>query len=190
MSKIKSELAEPRSRTATVRSYAWMLAVSAAATIALTALAFGERGGAWLSWAAQVSWRPHAPNLDLLAAASPAIQVHLAGVLTAFVIGSVLMLGTKGTRLHKTLGWVWVAAMLAGAVSSLFIRELNGGSLSFLHAFSGWTLVAAPMGVAAVRRGKVRLHARTMTGLFLGGLVIAGIFAFLPGRLMWSIFLG
>jgi uncharacterized membrane protein len=29
-----------------------------------------------------------------------------------------------------------------------------------------------------------------MTGLFVGGLLIAGAFAFLPGRLMWQIVFG
>jgi uncharacterized membrane protein len=27
-----------------------------------------------------------------------------------------------------------------------------------------------------------------MTGMFMGGLVIAGLFSFLPGRLMWHLF--
>ena len=46
------------------------------------------------------------------------------------------------------------------------------------------------MGVAFARRHKVRLHARMMTGLFTGGLVLAGMLAFMPGRLMWEMFLG
>jgi uncharacterized membrane protein len=29
-----------------------------------------------------------------------------------------------------------------------------------------------------------------MTGLFVGGLLIAGVFAFLPGRLMWRVVFG
>ena len=29
-----------------------------------------------------------------------------------------------------------------------------------------------------------------MTGMFVGGLVVAGLLTFLPGRLMWAIFFG
>ena len=46
------------------------------------------------------------------------------------------------------------------------------------------------MAVAAARRHKVRLHARLMTGLFTGGLVLAGLLAFMPGRLMWRLVMG
>ncbi|MDB5458354.1 MAG: hypothetical protein JWO72_95, partial [Caulobacteraceae bacterium] len=101
--------------------------------------------------------------------------------------GVVLLIGVKGTTLHRTLGWIWVVAMFIGAVSSLFIRVINHGSLSFIHLFAGWTIVALPMAVAYARRHKVASHARAMTGLFTGGLVLAGLFAFIPGRLMWSL---
>ena len=29
-----------------------------------------------------------------------------------------------------------------------------------------------------------------MAGLFLGGLIVAGLLAFIPGRLMWRLFFG
>jgi uncharacterized membrane protein len=29
-----------------------------------------------------------------------------------------------------------------------------------------------------------------MAGLFLGGLIIAGVLTFIPGRLMWRLFFG
>jgi uncharacterized membrane protein len=29
-----------------------------------------------------------------------------------------------------------------------------------------------------------------MTGLFTGGLILAGLLAFMPGRLMWNLVLG
>ena len=78
--------------------------------------------------------------------------------------------------------------MVVTAISSLFIRELNHGAFSLIHFFSGWTLVGLPMGVAFARRHQVKLHRRTMTGLYLGGLIIAGVFTFVPGRLMWRMF--
>lgn len=134
--------------------------------------------------------RLHAPELWRIAAAAPAIQIHLAGVTLALLIGVILLVGVKGTLAHRALGWTWVLAMTAAAVSSLFIRILGHGHFSFIHLLSGWTLIALPMGVAFARRHKVRMHARMMTGVFTGGLILAGLLAFMPGRLMWNLFLG
>ena len=52
-----------------------------------------------------------APDFGPLAAAPSAIQIHVAAALTALAIGTVLLIGVKGTRLHRGLGWVWVLAM-------------------------------------------------------------------------------
>lgn len=133
---------------------------------------------------------PHLPDLSLVAAAPLKIQIHIAAALTALAIGTVLMIGVKGTRLHRTLGWTWVAAMATTAVSSLFIREMNHGAMSWIHLLSGWTIIALPMAVYAARRHNVHLHRRFMTGLFVGGLIVAGGFTFLPGRLLWRVFFG
>jgi uncharacterized membrane protein len=132
----------------------------------------------------------HAPRVDLVAQEPLAVQLHLAAVLIALGIGIVLLIGVKGTTLHRTLGWTWVLAMMTGAVSSLFIRMLNHGALSWIHLLSGWTIITLPMGVAFARRHKVRMHAGMMTWLFTGGLIVAGLFAFFPGRLMWRMFFG
>lgn len=132
----------------------------------------------------------HAPDLSPVLAAPARIQIHMTAALAALAIGSVLMMGVKGGRAHRVLGWSWVIAMAVTAVSSLFIRGMNHGAMSWIHLLSGWTIIALPMGVYAARRHKVRLHGRFMTGLFVGGLLIAGAFTFLPGRLMWRVFFG
>jgi uncharacterized membrane protein len=133
---------------------------------------------------------PHAPDLGLVAHAPLAIQLHLFAVLIAFAIGVVLLAGVKGTMVHRTLGWTWVIAMMTGAVSSLFIRMINHGALSYIHLLSGWTIIVLPMAVFFARTRRVRLHARFMTGLFTGGLILAGLLAFMPGRLMWQMWFG
>ena len=132
----------------------------------------------------------HAPDLSLIAAASPAIQFHLLGVAAAIGVGLALWAGVKGSRAHRVLGWSWVAAMTAVAASSFFIRIVNHGQFSFIHLLAVGTLFSLPAAVLAARRRKVRLHARTMTGVFTGGLILAGLFAFTPGRLMWRMVLG
>lgn len=134
--------------------------------------------------------RLHAPDFGLVAHAPLAVQLHLFAVLLAFAIGVALLAGVKGRTFHRTLGWVWVAAMMTGALSSLFIRIINHGALSYIHLLAGWTIVALPMAVFAARTHRVKMHARFMTGLFTGGLILAGLLAFLPGRLMWNMWLG
>ena len=102
-----------------------------------------------------------------------------------------LLAGIKGTRLHRALGWIWVLAMGTTAVSSFFIHTINPdgpAGLSFIHLISGWTVVSLPMAVHAARRHRVQAHRRAMTGMFVGGLIVAGALTFLPGRLMWAIF--
>lgn len=94
----------------------------------------------------------------------------------------------KGRGLHKPLGWAWVIAMGVTAISSLFITGLNGNSYSLIHLLTGWTLIALPMGIFAVRNRNVLAHRRAMTGMFLGGLVVAGALTFLPGRFMFELF--
>ena len=168
------------------------LLVGLAVTAALVLAAGASRGmGPAAIWNqfAHLAGHLHAPNLGLLAAASIQIRLHVAAVSIALAVGIVLMLGLKGNTVHRTLGWVWVVAMATAAISSLFIHRSNG-AFSFLHLFAGWTLIALPMAVFAARKHNVRLHGRTMTGLFVGGLLIAGAAAFLPGRLMWQIVFG
>lgn len=113
------------------------------------------------------------------------IQAHVVGAATAFLLGIAILVQRKGSTLHRKLGWTWVVAMGLAALSSVFIR--TSGSFSWIHAFSGLTLIALPMGVAAARMHIGKMHARFMTGIFLGGAFTAGLFTFLPGRLMWDV---
>lgn len=51
-------------------------------------------------------------------------------------------------------------------------------------------IVALPAALYAARARKVRIHRRMMTGMYVGGMFLAGGFAFLPGRLMYAVFFG
>lgn len=116
------------------------------------------------------------------------LQAHIAGAVLSFLIGCVLLAGVKGRGVHKTLGYTWVATISVTAISSFFITGLNGDFYSFIHLLSGWTVIVLPMAIAAARRKDIRKHSKEMTGLFVGGMVVAGLFSFLPGRLMWHLF--
>ena len=116
------------------------------------------------------------------------LQIHIVSALTAFFVGLWLLAGPKGRGLHKKLGWTWVAAMATTAISSFFLTGLNGNFYSWIHGLSAWTLIGLPAGIHAIRNKNVKKHAKSMTGMFLGAMVIAGLFTFLPGRFMWSLF--
>ena len=45
-----------------------------------------------------------------------------------------------------------------------------------------------PVAIAAVKRRDVKKHRKEMTNLFVGGMLVAGLFTLLPGRMMWHIF--
>jgi uncharacterized membrane protein len=150
-------------------------------------------GGIYLVIASQIlrayphMWADFSPSLAPLLDAGWIVQTHVAGALSAFFIGVIILSLPKGRGLHKPMGWSWIAAMTVTAVSSFFMTGLNSQTFSLIHALSAWTMIGLPMGVAAIRGRKVKLHAKRMTGMFLGGMGIAGLFTFLPGRLMWSL---
>jgi uncharacterized membrane protein len=146
-----------------------------------------SHGREYLAFAA--SHPLHAPDLAPVLAAPRVIQVHLATVLGAVVLGGVLMSGVKGTRLHRVLGWTWASFMVATAVSALFIAS-QGPTLLILKLFAALVLFSVPAAVIAARGHNVGRHARIMTSVFVGGIGVAGVLAFLPGRLMWQVLFG
>mgnify|MGYP000464332118 CR=1 FL=1 len=132
--------------------------------------------------------RPHAPDWVAFAALPAQVKVHIAAALAALVIGFIILALPKGRGPHKALGWTWVVAMSITAVSSLFMTGLNGDIYSLIHLISGWAIIVLPMGIYAIRNRKVDAHRRHMMSLFLGALLIAGTFSFLPGRFMFEFF--
>ncbi len=133
---------------------------------------------------------PHTPNLALLAHVSPVIMIHMCFAVVAFAIGLIQLLGPKGTMAHRILGWTWVIMMMTVAISSFFIHAINPKGFSVIHILSVIVVCVLPVGVYAARRHNIDLHRRTMRNVFLGGLVIAGVFTFFPGRLIWQMFFG
>ena len=123
------------------------------------------------------------------------IKLHLAAALAALVVGSTILVGAKGTAAHRALGWTYVLLMTVTALSAIFIRRADGGIPNFMgftpiHLFIVLTAIGLPRALFAIRRGDVRRHARSMTSLFVGALIIAGVFAFLPGRILNAVAFG
>ena len=128
-----------------------------------------------------------APLLD----ASPVIQLHAFAAIAAFVLGLVQIAAPKGTLPHRTVGWVWVVLLAVIAISSFWIHDLRiVGPFSPIHLLSVFTLVMLPRAVLAAHRHRVEQHRRAMIGIFVGALVIAGLFTLLPGRIMHTVVFG
>jgi uncharacterized membrane protein len=133
----------------------------------------------------------HPVTLAPLLNASPAIQFHAVAAMGAFVLGVVQLSAPKGTLPHRTVGWIWVTLMLVVSISAFFIHQLRiWGPWSPIHLLAIFTLVMLPIAVWRAHKHEVAQHRRAMLGLFLGALVIAGLFTFLPGRIMHAVMFG
>ena len=127
-------------------------------------------------------------SLEPLLSASPAIQLHAFAAMSAFVLGLVQLAAPKGTLPHRTLGGIWVGLMFVVAISSFFIHELKvWGPWSPIHLLSIFTLVMLPLGVWRAHHHQVQSHRWTMISIFVGALVIAGLFTLVPGRIMHAV---
>ena len=165
--------------------FGWLVMVGAFVVVALI---LGLTPGA-VDFAAWSGLRAHAPDFAPLLESRLLVQFHVVTVVVALVLGPVQFVLPKGTRAHRLAGWVWVGAMAATALASLFIRDINNGAFSPIHIFSVMTLIGLPIGIAAARSDRIGAHQRAMIGLYIG-LVIAGVTAIAPGRLIWEMFFG
>ncbi|MEO1488005.1 MAG: DUF2306 domain-containing protein [Pseudomonadota bacterium] len=121
------------------------------------------------------------------------ILFHLFTAAGAAILGPLILFRRKGDATHKLLGRIWAALMIITAISSAFIRTpgagIAGSGFSFIHIFTIWTFINVPLGIWAVRTKRLRMHRGMMTGLYVG-LLIAGAFTFIPGRLLGSLVFG
>jgi uncharacterized membrane protein len=130
-------------------------------------------------------------TLAPLLEATPAIQVHAFAAMTAFALGIIQLAAPKGTVPHRTLGWIWVTLMLIVSITAFFIHQIRlWGPWSPIHLLAIFVLIMLPVAVFAARRHAVERHRRTMIGLFVGALVIAGLFTLAPGRIMHAVVFG
>jgi uncharacterized membrane protein len=130
-------------------------------------------------------------SLAPLLNASPAIQLHAFAAMAAFALGVVQLAAPKGTLPHRTIGWIWVALMLIVSVTAFWIHELRvWGPWSPIHLLAIFTLVTLPLAVLHARRHRVSQHRNAMIAIFTGALLIAGLFTFVPGRIMYAVAFG
>lgn len=126
-------------------------------------------------------------NFALPSSASFAILFHVSTVVPAAFLGAFLLAGPKGTPSHRLLGKVWLLLMVGTSLSTFFIHEIRLiGDFSPIHLLSVFVIAGSFRAVAAARRRDIVAHRRHVAGMYLGGIVIAGLFTFVPGRLMYA----
>jgi uncharacterized membrane protein len=130
-------------------------------------------------------------SLAPLLEAPVATQIHAFAAMAAFALGIVQLAAPKGTLPHRAVGWTWVVLMVTVAATSFFIHDLRlWGPWSPIHLLSIFTLIMLPIAVMHARRHRVASHRYSMIGIFTGALVIAGLFTFVPGRIMYAVAFG
>jgi uncharacterized membrane protein len=128
-------------------------------------------------------------NLAPLLDAPLAIQVHVATVIPAALIGLYMFWARKGTPVHRLMGKVWLGLMVVAALSSFFIHTINLLlGFSPIHLLSVYVLYGSWKATAAARAQRIREHKVNVIGMYIGGIVVAGGFTLLPGRLMHEVF--
>jgi uncharacterized membrane protein len=152
----------------------WLLA-AASFVMALAALAAIVRGAGRWGMLPPIGW------------------VHLLTILVATFLTPLMLLRRKGDRPHRALGYVWSAAMLLTAATSLFFK-VRGGNVSSMGVFSGdfspihilsvIVLVMVPLAVVRARRHDRAGHESAIRGIVIGALLVAGFFTFPFGRLL------
>ncbi|MCW5853341.1 MAG: DUF2306 domain-containing protein [Anaerolineae bacterium] len=97
---------------------------------------------------------------------------HLVFALVALLAGAAVLLTRKGTRLHRTLGYIYVTSMVSLNVTALFIYHLTG-RFNVFHALALVSLVSLALGLGPVllrrpRVGWLARHARFISGSYVG----------------------
>ena len=109
----------------------------------------------------------------------------------------------KGTNQHRRIGRVWVSCLLIVSVTALFITSpmtdtvFNPRFYSWIHLLIPFTVGNLIYLIWNIRQfKKTRLekhknaHIRSMIGVYVGALLVAGAFTLMPGRMFHEIIFG
>lgn len=122
------------------------------------------------------------------------MTIHLATVAPAAMLGTYLMFWAKGTAAHRLLGKIYMTITLITAVASLFIPAAVGpqflGHFGRIHLLSLIVLVSIPRAYLAARSHDVADHKFAMIGVYVGGILVAGLFTLAPGRYIHQLVFG
>jgi uncharacterized membrane protein len=134
-------------------------------------------------------------TLEPLFHAPLAVQIHAATVIPAFFLGTwQIFFSRKGQPAHRAIGYVYLLLMTIASVAAMFIHALMPRSpffgLSPIHIFVPITLFGVAGALYGAWTHNIRAHRNAMIGTYIGGLLIAGSLAFMPGRIMHAVAFG
>ena len=125
------------------------------------------------------------------------IYVHATLALLAVPLGLYIFLTKKGTKQHKMLGRIWVTFLIIVSLTAIFIQTINPGQYSWIHLLIPFTLVSliySIWNIKKYKRTKIERykysHMYSMIGVYVGALLIAGVFTLMPGRFFHHILFG
>lgn len=86
---------------------------------------------------------------------------------------------------HKIAGYIFVVGIVIGGLSLFFIFSIRMiGPFSPIHLLSIVSLFSVSFALYSIKNKKIKAHKRAMWRLYSQAIGVAGLFAFLPGRLM------
>jgi len=128
-------------------------------------------------------------HLELLGDQPLAVKIHVATVVPAFVLGTwLLFVSKKGSPIHRATGFAYLTLMTVTATAAIFVQALRPGHFTWIHLFIPPTYYGVFGAIRTIRARDIKGHQRAMWGLYTGALVVAGALTFIPGRLMWQMF--
>ncbi|MBT2594402.1 DUF2306 domain-containing protein [Arthrobacter sp. ISL-72] len=105
---------------------------------------------------------------------------HVIAALFVLAIGPFQIFRRRRDRIHRTMGYLWVAAMYYVCFSSFWI--VTAGHFTWLHGLSAFTIVTVTLGLVSAIRHNIPSHLGNMIGSYIG-IAVAFVFAVaVPGR--------
>lgn len=121
------------------------------------------------------------------------IKVHVFAALGGFVLGAIQLLAPKGTLPHRVIGVIWLVllALVAGTswMTIWMFEIIRFSPIHILSALTTYGLIGGT--IHLFQKGEnFKKHARPFRAIFLFGLLIAGAFTLMPGRIMHEVVFG
>ena len=105
---------------------------------------------------------------------------HVVAALFVLAIGPMQILRRRRDRVHRTAGYLWVAAMYYVCFSSFGI--VTEGHFSWLHGLSAFTIFTVTLGLISAMKRNIPAHRGNMIGSYVGIALAFGFAVGVPNR--------
>ena len=125
------------------------------------------------------------------------VYVHAVLALLAVPLGIYIFINKKGTKQHRISGRAWATVLVIVSLTAIFIQTIKPGQYSLIHLLIPWTLGSLSYSIWNIRKFKKTkierykyAHMYSMIGVYIGALLVAGLFTVSPGRFFHQIIFG